>query len=120
VNDLTVFKNKQFGEVRTVEISGEPWFVGKDVATCLAYSNSRKALTDHVDSEDKGVTKCDTLGGKQELTVINESGLYSLILGSKLPTAKQFKRWITAEVIPSIQSRFFPDKSYDYLFKKTA
>ena len=68
----------------------------------------------------RGVTKCDTLGGKQELTVINESGLYSLILGSKLPTAKQFKRWITAEVIPSIQSRFFPDKSYDYLFKKTA
>jgi prophage antirepressor-like protein len=103
MNDLTVFKNKQFGEVRTVEISGEPWFVGKDVATCLAYSNSRKALTDHVDSEDKGVTKCDTLGGKQELTVINESGLYSLILGSKLPTAKQFKRWITAEVIPSIR-----------------
>ncbi len=66
MNDLTVFKNKQFGEVRAVEISGEPWFVGKDVATCLAYSNSRKALTDHVDSEDKGVTKCDTLGGKQE------------------------------------------------------
>ena len=103
MNDLTVFKNKQFGEVRTVEISGEPWFVGKDVATCLAYSNSRKALTDHVDNEDKGVTKCDTLGGKQNLTIINESGLYSLILGSKLPTAKQFKRWITAEVIPSIR-----------------
>ena len=103
MNDLQIFKNEQFGTVRTVEIDGEPWFVGKDVAECLDYSNSRKALTDHVDNEDKGVTKCDTLGGKQNLTIINESGLYSLILGSKLPTAKQFKRWITAEVIPSIR-----------------
>ena len=93
MNDLQIFKNEQFGTVRTVEIDGEPWFVGKDVAECLDYSNSRKALTDHVDNEDKGVTKCDTLGGKQNLTIINESGLYSLILGSKLPTAKQFKRW---------------------------
>ena len=103
MKNLQIFKNEQFGTVRTIEVSGEPWFVGKDVADCLAYSNSRKALADHVDSEDKGVTKCDTLGGKQELTIINESGLYSLILGSHLPTAKQFKHWITAEVIPYIR-----------------
>lgn len=103
MNDLQIFKNEQFGTVRTIEVGGEPWFVGKDVADCLAYSNSRKALADHVDSEDKGVTKRDTLGGKQEMTIINESGLYSLILGSHLPAAKQFKHWITADVIPSIR-----------------
>jgi len=119
MNNLQIFKNKQFGTVRTVMVNDEPWFVGKDVAKCLAYSNSRKALADHVDDEDKGVTKCDTLGGKQELTIINESGLYSLILGSHLPTAKQFKHWITAEVIPSIRktgsysmkSKEYPPKS---------
>ena len=103
MDKLQIFKNQQFGTVRTVMVNDEPWFVGKDVADCLAYSNSRKALADHIDSEDKGVTKCDTLGGKQELTIINESGLYSLILGSKLPTAKQFKHWVTAEVLPSIR-----------------
>ena len=103
MNDLKIFKNEQFGTVRAIEVGGEPWFVGKDVADCLAYSNSRKALSDHVDGEDKGVTKRDTLGGKQELTIINESGLYSLILGSHLPTAKQFKHWITSEVLPSIR-----------------
>lgn len=90
-------------EVRTIELDGEPWFVGKDVAAVLGYSNSRKALADHVDDEDKGVTKCDTLGGVQEATVINESGLYSLILSSKLPTAKEFKRWVTSEVLPSVR-----------------
>lgn len=71
--------------------NGEPWFVGKDVAEALGYSNSRKALSDHVDEEDKGVTKRDTLGGTQEMTIINESGLYSLVFSSKLPTAKKFK-----------------------------
>ena len=81
----------------------KPYFVGKDVAEILGYSNSRKAIADHVDPEDKGVTKCDTLGGQQELTVINESGLYSLILSSKLPNAKKFKHWVTAEVLPSIR-----------------
>lgn len=79
------------------------WFVGKDVAEILGYSNTRKALNDHVDDEDKGVTKCDTLGGAQEMTIINESGLYSLILSSKLPKAKEFKRWVTSEVLPSIR-----------------
>ncbi len=95
--------NYESSEIRTIEKDGEPWFVGKDVATILEYSNPRKALADHVDAEDKGVTKCDTLGGIQDLTIINESGLYSLILSSKLPNAKQFKRWVTNEVLPSIR-----------------
>lgn len=103
MNEIKVFTNGAFGEIRTTTINNEPWFVGKDVAEILGYSNPRKALADHVDAEDKGVTKCDTLGGTQELTVINESGLYSLILSSKLPNAKQFKRWITSEVLPSIR-----------------
>ena len=103
MNNLQVFKNDQFGEIRTVEIGGEPWFVGKDIAERLGYSNTRKALGDHVDDDDKGVTKCDTLGGTQDITIINESGLYSLVLSSKLPTAKQFKRWITSDVIPTIR-----------------
>ena len=81
----------------------EPWFVGKDVAEILGYSNTRKALADHVDEEDKGVTKCDTLGGVQDLTVINESGLYGLILSSKMPNAKKFKHWVTSEVLPAIR-----------------
>lgn len=72
---LQIFENAEFGQVRTVTIDNEPWFVGKDVATALGYSNSRKALADHVQEDDKGVTKCDTLGGKQDLTIINESGL---------------------------------------------
>lgn len=102
-NKIQIFENSEFGSIRTLEIDGEPYFVGKDVAEILGYSNSRKALADHVDDEDKGVTKCDTLGGVQDLTVINESGLYSLILSSKMPNAKKFKRWVTAEVLPSIR-----------------
>jgi anti-repressor protein len=102
MNELTTWN---FGEskVRTLERDGEPWFVGKDVAEVLGYSNPRKAIIDHVDDEDKGVTKCDTLGGMQNLTVVNESGLYSLILSSKLPTAKEFKHWVTSEVLPTIR-----------------
>ena len=84
-------------------IDGEPWFVGKDVAEALGYRNNRKALADHVDEEDKGVTKCDTPGGLQDLMVINESGMYSLILSSKLPSAKRFKRWVTSEVLPALR-----------------
>ncbi|WP_278898500.1 BRO family protein [Roseburia hominis] len=103
MNELKIFNNEEFGRIRAVEQNGEPWFVGKDVAEALGYSNSRKALSDHVDKEDKGVTKRDTLGGTQEMTIINESGLYSLVLSSKLPTAKKFKRWVTSEVIPSIR-----------------
>lgn len=103
MNELQIFNNEEFGEIRTVTIDNEPWFVGKDVAMALGYSNSRKALADHVQEDDKGVTKCDTLGGKQDLTIINESGLYALTFGSKLESAKRFKRWVTSEVLPSIR-----------------
>lgn len=103
MNELKVFENPTFGQVRTVEIDGEPWFVGKDVAEALGYKEAAKAVRGRVDAEDKGVSKMDTPGGKQEVTIINESGLYSLILSSKLPGAKEFKRWVTSEVIPSIR-----------------
>lgn len=107
MNELKVFNNPEFGKVRTVEINGEPWLVGKDVAAALGYSNPRKALDDHVDSEDKrqgdGVTIRDPIGREQHPTVINESGLYSLVLSSKLPGAKKFRRWVTSEVLPSIR-----------------
>lgn len=102
-NEIKVFSNEEFGSIRRVEVNGEFWLIGKDVAQALGYSNPRKALADHVDEEDKGVTKCDTLGGAQDITIINESGLYSLVLSSKLPTAKKFRRWVTSEVLPSIR-----------------
>lgn len=103
MNELKLFENPEFGSVRIVTINGEPWLVGKDVALVLGYTNPRKALSDHVDNEDKGVTKCDTLGGSQEMTIINESGLYSLVLSSKLPGARKFRHWVTSEVLPSIR-----------------
>ena len=103
MSDIKIFNNQEFGQVRVLEINGEPYFVGKDVAEKLGYKNISDSLKKHVDDEDKGVAKCDTLGGIQEMTVINESGLYSLILSSKLPTAKKFKRWVTSEVLPSIR-----------------
>ena len=103
MNEIKIFENTEFGSVRTIAIDGEPYFVGKDVAVILGYSNPRDALAKHVDDEDKGVAKCDTLGGIQDLTVINESGLYSLILSSKMPNAKKFKHWVTSEVLPSIR-----------------
>ena len=103
MSELQVFNHAEFGSVRTITVEGESYFVGKDVAEILGYSNTRKALADHVDEEDKGVTKCDTPGGVQNLTVINESGLYSLILSSKMPTAKRFKHWVTSEVLPAIR-----------------
>ena len=106
-NMIEIFKNEEFGEIRTLTINNEPYFVGKDVASILGYSNPRKALIDHVDEEDKiqndGVTIRDSIGRLQKPIVINESGLYSLILSSKLPTAKKFKRWVTSEVLPSIR-----------------
>lgn len=110
-NEIQVFTNEKFGSVRTTILDGKPWFVGRDVAVALGYSNPRKALADHVDEDEKGVTKCDTLGGAQGMTIINEAGLYSLILSSKLPTAKQFKRWITHDVIPAIRQHgaYFTD-----------
>ena len=104
MNELQVFFNEEFGNIRTVTRDGEPWFVGKDVAETLGYSNPRKALLDHVEAEDKdGVTSRDAIGREQNTTIINESGLYSLIFSSKLPNAKAFKHWITSEVIPSIR-----------------
>lgn len=101
--NIQIFTSPEFGDIRTVDQNGEPWFVGKDVAAALGYSNHRKALIDHVDEQDKGVTKCDTLGGSQEVTVINESGLYSLIFGSKLEGAVRFKRWVTSELLPALR-----------------
>ena len=105
MNELRTFKNDEFGEVRTLVVDGEPYFVGKDVAEILGYSNSRKAIGDHVDEEDKmdGVTIRDSIGRDQKPVLINESGLYSLILSSKLPAAKKFKHWVTSEVLPSIR-----------------
>lgn len=103
MQQVMLFENKEFGEIRTLIIDGQPYFVGKDVAEILGYSNTRDALSKRVDDEDKGVAKCDTLGGIQELTIINESGFYSLVLSSKLETAKKFKRWVTSEVLPSIR-----------------
>lgn len=93
--------------VRTMMIESEPWFVGVDVATALGYSNPRDALLKHVDDEDKGVAKCDTPGGLQDMTIINEPGVYSLTFSSQLESAKKFKRWVTHEVLPSIRKQGF-------------
>lgn len=103
--ELQIFNNPEFGEVRTVNIDGEPWFVGKDVADILGYSNSRDAFARHVDDEDKTSVVIPDTGSnyKSKATLINESGLYSLILSSKLPTAKKFKHWVTSEVLPAIR-----------------
>ncbi|MBO1087056.1 phage antirepressor KilAC domain-containing protein [Enterococcus mundtii] len=102
MNTQQIFNFEQ-NEVRTILVNDEPYFVGKDVAEVLGYRNTQKAILNHVDKEDKGVTKWDTLGGKQNMTIINESGLYSLILKSKLPNARKFKRWVTSEVLPTIR-----------------
>ena len=104
-NTIAVYENGEFGQIRTLTIHGEPWFVGKDVGEILGYSNTRDALSKHVDLEDKTtVAICDTGSNyKSQAVIINESGLYSLILSSKLPTARQFKHWVTAEVLPAIR-----------------
>ena len=105
MNEIKIFNNPEFGKVRTMEINGEPYFVGKDVAIILGYAKPENAIANHVDTEDKTLTPiqggCST--GSQNTTIINESGLYSLILSSKLPKAKEFKRWVTSEVLPSIR-----------------
>lgn len=101
--EIQVFSNAELGEVRTTVIDGKVMFVGKDVAKILGYKNTNAAIKKYIDNEDKGVAKCDTLGGMQELVIINESGLYSLLFSSKMPNAKKFKRWITTEVLPSIR-----------------
>ena len=111
MNELTVFNNEEFGEIRTITIDGEPWFVGKDVADVLGYSNSSKAILTHVDSEDKTFLMMDIADsqngnvpiGQAKTAIINESGLYSLIISSKLPNAKAFKRWVTADILPAIR-----------------
>lgn len=100
---VQIFENKQFGKIRGMEINGELWFVGRDVAVALGYTQPAKVVRVKVDDEDKGVSKMDTPGGHQDITIINESGLYTLILSSKISAAKAFKRWITKEVIPSIR-----------------
>ena len=103
MKEVQVFQSEEFGKIRTVSINGDPWFVGKDVASRLGYKDTVNALKSHVDDEDKRGWQITTPGGRQQLTIINESGLYSLVLSSKLPTAKAFRRWITSEVIPSIR-----------------
>lgn len=120
MTDLQIFKNPEFGAIRTIEKDGEPWFVGKDVAAALGYEKPTDAVRKHVDVEDRGISKMETPSGAQETTIINESGLYSLVLSSKLPTAKKFKRWVTSEVIPSIRKHgayMTPDKLEEVLLK---
>lgn len=101
---ITIFNNEEFGNMRTLTINGEPWFVGKDIAECLGYSRSTKAVSDHVDEEDiDGIPIQDSIGRMQNTPIINESGVYSLILSSKLESAKKFKKWVTSEVLPSLR-----------------
>lgn len=103
MNEIKIFNNKEFVYFRTVNIDGEPWFVGKDVANALGYTNPQKAVRDHISVEDRGVNEMDTPSGKQNLTIINESGLYALIFGSKLESAQRFKHWVTSDVLPAIR-----------------
>ena len=120
MTDLQNFNSPEFGAIRTIEKDGEPWFVGKDVAAALGYEKPTDAVRKHVDVEDRGISKMETPSGAQETTIINESGLYSLVLSSKLPTAKKFKRWVTSEVIPSIRKHgayMTPDKLEEVLLK---
>ena len=103
MSGLQIFKSEEFGEVRTIIIDDEPWFVGKDVAIALGYANPQKAIRDHVNEDDRGVNEMGTPSGRQNLVIINESGLYALIFGSKLESAQRFKRWVTSEILPSIR-----------------
>lgn len=103
MNEIKIFENNEFGKVRTVVKNGEPWFVGKDIAEALGYRREADAIAQHVEPEDKGYGEIPTPGGNQAMIIINESGLYSLIMGSKLPNAKRFKRWVTSDVLPSIR-----------------
>lgn len=103
MNEVRRFDSLEFGQIRTMVIDGQPWFVGKDVAQALGYKNISDALNKHVFDEDKGVAKCDTLGGNQIMTIVSESGMYSLIFGSKLERAKSFKHWVTSKVLPDIR-----------------
>lgn len=103
MNELQIFNSEEFGEIRTVTINNEPWFVGKDVAEALGYAEPRSAVSKKVEEVDRGVAEMETPSGKQNMTIINESGLYALIFGSKLESAKRFKHWVTSEVLPAIR-----------------
>lgn len=103
MHNLKIFKNSEFGEIRIVPINNEPWFIGSEIAKILSYTNPSKAIRDHVDQEEKLTERIVLAGQGRDVTIINESGLYSLILSSKLPTAKKFKRWVTSEVLPAIR-----------------
>ena len=103
MNEIEIFKNPEFGEIRTLTIDGEPWFVGKDVAEQLGYQNGSRDVNRHTDAEDRQETVMNDGTQNRTMTIINESGLYSLVLSSKLPTARAFKRWVTSEVIPAIR-----------------
>ena len=103
MSNLQIFQSPEWGSIRTVDLDGAPWLVGKDVAQALGYQNPQRAIRDQVEEEDKGVTETVTPGGTQSVTVINESGLYSLVLASKLPSARRFRRWVTSVVLPSIR-----------------
>ena len=100
---ITIFNNEEFGNVRTYMIKGEPWFIGKDIATILNYTNTAKAIRAHVDNDDKLTERIVLSGQNRDVIFINESGFYSLILSSKMPNAKKFKRWVTSEVLPSLR-----------------
>lgn len=110
-----IFNHPEFGNLRCIEIDGEPWFVGKDVATALKYSDTFGALKKHVETEDKLVCQIDSAGQKRSVTIINESGLYSLILSSKLESAKRFKHWVTSDVLPCIRKTGGITENYLYL-----
>lgn len=118
MNELKTFENPELGSIRTIIIDSEPWFVGRDVALRLGYTNSRKALADHVDAEDKtdGVTIRDSIGRGQTPVLINEPGLYALIFGSKLETAKRFKHWVTHEVLPALRKSGIYETNQKELF----
>lgn len=105
MNSVQIFNNAEFGEIRTVVIDDEPWFVAKDIAKSLGYKNTNQSVKDNTDSDDRGVSPVVTPSGMQNMVVINESGLYSLIFGSKLESAKKFKKWVTSEVLPSIRKQ---------------
>lgn len=118
MSKLITFENMKFGKLTVIEKDGEFFFISKEIAEKLGYANSRKAVLDHVDSEDKGVTEWNTLGGVQNVSIINESGLYSLILSSKLPQAKEFKRWVTKDVLTSIRKNGGYIKNQENLSKE--
>lgn len=103
MDNIKIFNNEEFGEIRTVEMNGEPWLVASEIAKILGYSNPQKAVRDHIDEDDKLTERIVLSGQNREVTIINESGLYSLILSSKLPNAKKFKHWVTSEVLPAIR-----------------